>query len=449
MENGHRPEGFRLAERGVGRYRYEWASYGYSVLLEQVRETRYGMTAEILVETVATHPETGRRGHLHFGQLNLSKAPEKALLEALVRRDERVPWVDLLEVVRVQTARDMRAGEPTLVLRDVPTAQYRDLIDRMIPAGETSVVFGDGASGKSLIGGIVLALAVATGKPIGPIRPCIQAPVLVLDWETTPAEWSERLERVAMGARLPVPATIEYRSQWRPLVDDLERIRTDVARLNAGLVLVDSIALAVGGEVTADTCVPFYNALRSLGETTRVVLSHVSKSTAQLETGVGDPYGSIFVKNFARSAWGIRRDDIELPGGGFETVLTHRKVNRGRLQGSIGLRVGFEDPDGPITLTPLDALATPGLAVHASLADQLRAVLRRGAMSTTQLAEELGKPENAVRATASRLVARGIVVRLDAGGGRGNATRYGLADPHGNEQQQEPETATAWFEESR
>lgn len=428
MENGRHPEGFYLSERGVGRYRYRWDGYGYTVLLEQVRETRYGLTAEILVETVALRDDTGRPGHLYFGQLNLSKAPEKALLDALKHRDDRVPWVDLLEVVRIQTARDVRQGEPTLVLRDVPVLPQRDLVERMIPRDETSVFYGDGASGKSLLFGVALALAVATGRPVGPIRPAVRCPVLVLDWETSPEEWSTRLERVAMGARLAVPAEIEYRSQWRPLVDDLERVRTDVARTGAGLVIVDSITLAVGGEVTADACVPFYNALRSLAGTTRSVLSHVTKSTSQLESGVGDPYGSVFVKNFARSAWAVRRDEVDTPDG-FEAIVTHRKVNRGRLQGSLGVRVRFEDPDGPITVEVVDAMARPGLAVHASIADQVKAALRRGGMTTAEMAEETGASEKVIGVTARRLESKGELVRLVEGGrGRGNKAVFGLVE---------------------
>lgn len=453
MENGRRPEDFHLSERGVGRYRYDWAAYGYSLLLEQVRETRYGMTAEILVETVAALPETGRRGHLYLGQLNLSKGPEKPLLEALTRRDDRVPWVDLLEVVRVQTARDMRQGEPTLVLRDVPVRAQRELVERMMPHGETSVFYGDGASGKSWLVGIGLALAVATGSPVGPIRPCARCPVLVLDWETTAEEWSERLERLAMGMHLPVPPDIHYRAQWRPLVDDLERVRVDLARTGAGLVIVDSITLAVGGEVTADACVPFYNALRSLADTTRAVLSHVSKSTSQLETGVGDPYGSIFVKNFARSAWAVKKDEIE-GRDDFEVVLTHRKVNRGRLQGSIGVRLQFDDPDGPVTIEQIDAMARPGLAVHASLADQIRAALRRGAMTTAELAQETGADEKVIGVTARRLESKGELLRVVEGGrGRGNATTFGLAVPrlqNGHEKGTQKETLgrPAWSVEA-
>lgn len=448
MENGRRPEEFRVSERGVGRYRYDWAAYGYSLLLDQVRETRYGMTAEILVETVALLPETGRRGHLYLGQLNLSKGPEKPLLEALNRRDDRVPWVDLLEVVRVQTARDMRQGEPTLVLRDVAISPHRELVDRMMPLGETSVFYGDGASAKSWIFGVALALAVASGRPVGPLRPCARCPVLVLDWETTAEEWSERLERLSMGTGIPVPADVHYRSQWRPLVDDLERIRSDIAATGAGLVICDSITLAVGGEVTADACVPFYNALRSLGGTTRSVISHVSKSTSQLETGVGDPYGSVFVKNFARSAWAVRRDEIETADG-FEVVLTHRKVNRGRLRGSVGVRLRFDDPDGPVTIEEIDAMARPGLAVHASLADQIAAALRRGAMSTAELAEETGANEKVIGVTARRLASKGVVVRLEPGGrGRGNQATYGLAAPAGETQQngheKETEEALGW-----
>lgn len=421
------PDEVWMEKWGPGTYLFEWRRRGYRLRLERVRETYHGLKGVMFVETIALAPENGRPRHLFYGDVTLSKAPEKAVLSELCRRDDRMPWADMLEVARVQTARDVSAGEPTVVLADVELADEEDLVEGMLPLGETSVLFGDGMAGKSYLA-IALALAVATGKPVGPFRPLQAGPVLVLDWETKRQTWKKRLWRVAQGAGLAIPRTIHYRYQSAKLVDDVERVRSDCARLGVVLVIVDSIALAVGGEVTADSVMPFYNALRSLEGISRNVLSHVSK-TVSVTSGVEfDPYGSIFVKNYARSVWGVRKDEIANADGGFDAVLTHRKVNESALGQPIGLRFRFDDANkrtGPVTIERIDALAEPGLVVHAKTDQRWVAALRRGQRSTGELATEMDKKTNQIRTEGLRLLKKGVVVRV-------GEEHWGLSTPQHN-----------------
>ena len=70
------------------------------------------------------------------------------------------------------------------------------------------------------------------------------------------------------------------------------------------------------------------NALWSFAGTTRLVLAHVSKAAADQLSGAARPYGSVFVRNLARSAWELRRAEEAGPD---ELLIAayHRKSTAG------------------------------------------------------------------------------------------------------------------------
>jgi hypothetical protein len=131
-----------------------------------------------------------------------------------------------------------------------------------------------------------------------------------------------------LGVDLP-PGAILYRPMHRALADDAPRLRADLARHRVGFVIVDSLAPAAGVEPeSADSTIRAMNALRSFTGTTRLVLAHVSKAAADQASGAARPYGSVFVRNLARSAWELRRAE---EAGGDELLVAayHRKDRRG------------------------------------------------------------------------------------------------------------------------
>src|SRR3989442_2622213 len=126
----------------------------------------------------------------------------------------------------------------------------------------------------------------------------------------------------------------------RALADEAPQLRADVARHGVELVIVDSLAPACGAEPEgADAAIRAMNALRSFAGTTRLVIAHVSKLAADQPKGATRPYGSVFVRNLARSAWELRRSDE----ADEELVVAayHRKRNEGRRSSPFGLTLGF------------------------------------------------------------------------------------------------------------
>jgi hypothetical protein len=197
----------------------------------------------------------------------------------------------------------------------------------------------------------------------------------------------------------------------RPLAEEAAGIRTEIGRHQVGLVIADSLAPACGAEPEgADAAVRAMNALRSFGHTTRLVLAHVSKASADQRAGSIKPFGSVFVQNLARNVWELRgtqdEDSDELRVG-----LFHRKVNGSRLLSATGLQLAFA-PDR-ILLAPVDIAREPDLVAHASLPKRIMAVLASGALTVEEIVEAVGAKEASVAAKLRTLKGKGAVLRLE------------------------------------
>lgn len=413
---------------------YLWRRERVGIGFDLIREERDGLHAEVHVKALTPAGWTEDAAHIHWARLNLSSTQSRTgLLRHLKSRNGEIDWEAKLEIACERTRREFRRGEPVVDLSRIEPRPQIYLVDPAkgpgIPLGETSVFYGDGASMKSLLS-LAIGLAVATGFPVGPFHPTRKAGVLTLDWETTEDEQAERLTRLCYGAGLSVPA-VSYQRQDQALAAGIRAVRQEVDARGVGLVIVDSIAPACGGEVTAEQAIPFFNALRSLGkDVTRLVVSHVSHSTATKESGPGRPFGSVFVRNLARSAWEIQRAGESDDEDSVLVGMYHRKVNRGRKQKDIGLRVTFQDPEGSITVCTTELLENEELAAHASLGERIRHALRSGAMDTQQLADATGAKLETVKRTANRLP---DVISLGSHGrgGRGAVATWGLASGRG------------------
>lgn len=392
-------------------FRLTWPNTRVVMRLDRLQDGR-GLAGDLTVEA-ADQP-------LHWGRLWLANTRDREeLVRKLDRLDRARPWRALLDQACQLVAEAVRQGVPTVRLTPAPAPEARCLVEPLLPLGETAVLFGDGGSGKSLLA-LALGVAVSTGCPLpGGLRMTSSPrPVLFLDWESCQEEQAARLAGLLAGLGL-ADAEVHYRPMVRPLADDAPRIRAEIARLDAGAVIVDSFGPALGAEPEgADGAIRAFNALRSFAPATRLVVAHVSKVEADRRSGASRPYGSVYVQNLARSVWEIRRaeeDDEALTLG-----LYHRKVNAGRLRRPLGLRFTFAA--GTIRLQAHDLDREPDLLGRTSLGHQILQTLGRGAVTVEELAETLGGSEESVGRVLRRLRTKGKVVRLDDG-------RWGLAVP--------------------
>ena len=351
-----------------------------------------------------------------------SKAGFANRLEAKPQLDETVaPFKEIVETICNAAIDSFRAGEPFLTLAKLtPPASSGFLVDRLLPYQQATVLYGDGESGKSITA-LFVAIAVATGKALPHILPMREpGPVLYLDWETTWENQLARLGKMCQGLGIPIPPNIRYRRMTRSLPDELRPVKQEIDRLGAVLVICDSMGMACGGEPEkADTAIRFFTTLRGLGNVTSQVIHHVSWAEAEKE-GVPRSYGSIFIRNQARSMWAVRRAGVV--GKAYADVgFWHTKANDNVHFRSFGLH--YEFGEEAITMSSVNIDSVPSLAVHAPLGDRIREVLGSEPLSPKDIAEELGYAEGTIK---NILVKMDGIVNLETKGGRGKPGRWVL-----------------------
>jgi len=388
-------------ERNGDNFLLTYPDQGLELGIGQLRESSDGLHTEV---TIASTKES-EQGHLHGpARLNLvSTQSQTTLVKALEKRAPDTDWAGMIVQASAIVVHQYRQGAPAVSLfdGDEPGAvEY--LVPGLMPLGETTCIYGDGESAKSLIA-VLLATCVSTGHalPWG-VRPARRANVLYLDWETCQSTVKRRIWRVTDGLQPRDLPSVYYRPQFRPLADDLPAIQAEIRRIDAGLVVVDSLGFACSGSLNEDaTARDAMNALRQLSPVSRMVVHHVSKEAAERTHGAVKPFGNSYFWNGMRSGWEVRR--AEGGSANAELALFHRKSNDGQHQPPISLRLSFEDPDGPIRFATSELGEVPELAAHASLAFRIRAALRDGAKDTKSLSEETGASEATVRQTVRRM----------------------------------------------
>lgn len=354
-------------------YAFHWKEEGIEAVLDRLHEERDGLKCEMSIST--SRPPTP--GLLREGRFNLSSATTRtSWVKALQERDPDVDWYAVFEAVCAKAVRRWRQGEPLIDLADVEVpAELPYLVHPLVIDGATSVLFADGASGKSLIL-LACAVSVATGEEIIPgIIPQRSGPVIYWDWEWDAESHAERLQAICAGAGIEVPrGMILYQREMASVIEAVPRMRKRIAETGAIFVVADSLGFARGGEPnSADLTVRMFGAFRTL--TVPVLASdHVSKDA---KDGTHS-FGSAYTFNAARMMW---RVDAQKEEGKdeFYTALVNTKANR-KTQRTRGLIVRLQtDADERLLVVNFEATDVrelPGLNKTLSLRDQIEGVIR-------------------------------------------------------------------------
>jgi AAA domain len=403
-----------------------WAEYGVAIGVERVKDRFDTLKAEVTAESTVA----GRVIGPHNVDL-LSTRSVSEFSNACAKRVNGLSpevWHALMVFVCGRVAKDYRSPTPTVKLADVKdSGPVRYLIPQLIPTGETTVIYGDGESAKSMLA-LRIGYSVATGQdlPWGKPMPTT-GNVLIVDWETNDETVAQRLRRIARGMMLPVPENIYYRQCFRSLTDELPNIREEISRKKIDLVIVDSIGFAASGALTEDdTARSSMNALRQMSPATRLVVAHVSKDAAQ-HGGPIKPFGSAFFWNGMRSGIEVRRSEEVASDTIIDVGLFHRKSNDGRHARPIGITVMFDQGESgtDIVFEPKSIEDVPDLAAKSPMQQRIRDMLRRGAMETTDILQRMPDvTEETLRKTLQRMP---DVIQLHPGGGRGNPATWGLS----------------------
>lgn len=371
---------------GVGGIRFE-----ISGITESKRE---GIHAWVTIRSSA--------GKLSWGRLKLDSDRERgSLAKSIVAKGAHTdfPWADALGQVAEITYELNREGEPTLLLWDVPApSEPSYLLDPLLPLNETTTLYGDGDSGKSLVA-LRMALAVSSGASLDGVDLTTKGgPVIYLDWETNSETHARRLRRLAQAERIIETPQIHYRRITRPIAEEIGNLQHEIARLRAVLIVVDSLGAAAGvtfGDSINDPAVGagVMNALRGLN-VTRLLIHHMTHDAVK-NGGATAPYGSRYFRNYSRCMWELRREPIAEDTA--RIALYNRKMNDDRRREEpLAYEIQYER-GGPISFTGFRLERDAELLSHMPLADQLAHYLSQGAKSIADLAADVGKSPAIVR----------------------------------------------------
>lgn len=365
-------------------------------------------------------------GKPHVDRLALLSSRTRATLAAtLAKRWPGHAWSDILDDACFEVYRALSAGEPSEELVAEEPTPDAWLVDGLIPLDDITVLYADGGSLKSWFA-LALSVAALRNEPVAPsARWCVRKVdrVLYLDWETDKRTHARRLYRLCRGLAIDPIAGISYMNlRGRPLHTAIQSVTSEALKVGAGLSILDSLGMACGDEPeTAQANLRTLGALSTLPGT-KLVIAHVNAQTATQPQGPGRPYGSVFIRNTARSAIEARGE----PEGAGSVLVTyyHRKANDSALSNPLAIRYAFSSINGPVTLYSTD----PDLQ-HAPLVERLAGALKAGTQTVSWLSETLDVTANAVKLTLHRYPNRFINLGDDTvSGGKGRKALWGLVD---------------------
>lgn len=389
-------------------YRLEWTEEKITIELDRVTEhsdeTRGQLTALATGLVIA-----------QFGY-NLTSLPARDKASKYLRERHEADWGLALEMASYHILKYLREGDPRvdLSMNDtvVPvTFLLRPLLLKDMP----TMVFADGGTGKSYL---ALLVSMLVGFPWvdNPFRfkvPDQPTTTLYLDWETDENTTKYRLQRICRGMDQPKPP-LEYRHCSRSFILDLAAIQRHVMESKAGLVIVDSLGMACGGDLKEQiSATTFFQCLREL-RVSSLLLTHVSKDEMRKTKTA---FGSVYFQNHARSVWemsGVLSRDGD-DGATINVGLFQRKHNEMAVARPLALGIEFNNILETTVFHPANLGDLPDLRDKLTLKDQLRELLKSGQLSVTQLADETGKKEDAIRMTLNRYKAMFVKVGNDWG----------------------------------
>ena len=402
-------------QEGLG-YCYEPGGQGILLRLDYLRERSDEYSGEITVES--TLP--GIPPHLHQARLNISSTTARATLAKQLA--ELTPeelnlnaWRRVLEQFCVAVLRRERQGEPLLRIGRLTGARRApDQIEKLLPAGKPTLWYGPYQSGKGWMATFA-AVCVQTGTPLAGLR-VGQGDVLYLDWEDSAETLNERVQVVAAGLHLEASPEIAYRRCKRTLVHDLHQLLHEAHDLTARLIIIDSVGPAAGaaGEIRSyeDVARSFFDALRLFEPATLLLIDHVTGEASRDTKIVGRPYGSVYKMAAVRCAWEVRAER-EAGANTSSIGCYHTKYNHTMRYPPLGFRLEFgpSDPgDSPLYVSlAREDLRDTAHEKNLSLVERISGALRRGALTTRDLAETLEEGEPSLRTTLNRHVGKRFV----------------------------------------
>ena len=285
------------------------------------------------------------------------------------------------------------------------------LIKPFIEEGTSNIFFGNGSSGKTYLI-LRMAISLATDAQFLGMVPEKKVNTLFVDYENNNDVWKTRITKLLKGIKYDNYETIKQRlfyfSGKMPLHDLKYKIIESVKKRNIGLVIIDSAALACGGEPeSAEIANRLFNAINSL-KTTVLLIAHETKNTEHKNK---TPFGSIFFYNCARNIWNVEKSQ-EQDEDIIQVGLFHRKSNNDKLSSPKSAKIEFGEGIVKVGIGEIGQWTK-----ELSLRDQIIDILteEEGKLSLSEITKITGKDGGQVRKRLMELKKKEIIVNPERG----------------------------------
>ena len=399
----------RVTTDEVGKVSMQWATAEGIIRITLDRITRKADSLGAIVRVFHRLVEEDNPDHwrplIATRRINLySDSAMKTFASSLKTRFKTVKWPELLDHVVICGEEFEVNSDAFLNLRDLePQGPTQYLLERFVERGQHTLVHGQGGTAKSLLG-LAMAISVASSETIVPgISPfSIKSNALYLDWETTSEDHRSRMQKLCGAVDIPEP-DLFYRKMEGPLSDYIDVIREKVLKDSIELVVIDSVGLAAGGDVS-ETAVGLHY-MRTVRAIPAAILSitHNPKDNDSV-------IGSVYFRNAPRYVFSLEKDQ-ETNLDEISIALIHTKSNNSKLFQARGYRVRYDnerDEYGNEYATAIsyhreDVQATPSLARSTSQREQIIGLLKSdGPQSYQQIADHLDRTTDHIRPLMNR-----------------------------------------------
>jgi hypothetical protein len=317
-------------------------------------------------------------------------------IRSLNKRLDNYGWDRRLSMVEEHLQESAMVGEPTIDLSLVespPPEKYA--VWPFVEHDAHNIIGAHGGSTKS-----IMAMAIAISYSYGvPVLPGTKVPlepkaVLYLDYEASSAKAAYRRRQLLEGMHMSEQSGKVYYKKMTSLIQDASReIQEIIMSRNIGLVIIDSVSRAVGGETsTENVVIPYFNTTSSWNVT---ILGIAHKAKDPESNG---PAGVAQWWNQARNYWEIEKE--QAPGDSRVHVsIRHDKSNDSGLYEPMHYSVEFSNEDAPTIRYHRKDSATADNSDKMALYTRIKEYLKGNPGSTVnQIAEGIGyHSENGIR----------------------------------------------------
>jgi hypothetical protein len=229
----------------------------------------------------------------------LSVAHKESLVKALSKINKSFDWFTIVNQITIECLSRIRDGEQVVMLNsEIGAKRPEFLVFPMFVKNNANIIYGDRSSAKSLFIMLVTIMATMTFDAYD-LKISGEHTILWLDWENDKYTTGYQKQRILKGFGLE-NIDIAYLHLSRTLARSVSQIQRKIAELGADIVVIDSLGIAVGGNLNeSEPAINFFNALNQL-PVTPLIIAHTAKDKNNPRKTV---YGNAYYENLARSIW--------------------------------------------------------------------------------------------------------------------------------------------------